>query len=110
MSRYHTNPRPDYKQIVFYEKISNSVELIVRLKNDNLNGANFFRTVIKAYLEYDPKFMEWFNAEVKIPKIRVEKKKELFEEGRELSKDYYLNNEEIENIFDILEKIEDIDY
>ena len=38
---------------------------------------------------------------------KVEK---LVEEGRNLESEYYLSNEEVENIFDIIENIEDIEY
>jgi len=102
-----------YKKIIFFEKITNSVELIAKLKNDNLNGAKFFRIVIQAYLDHDPKFMEWYNEQrkiLKVPKKRIEKTKQFFDESEQILNDYYLNDEEIENIFDILEKIEDIEY
>lgn len=103
-----------YKGILFYEKISNSVELLVRLKNDKLNGSKFFRAVIQAYLNNDELFMAWYYNDVvkiqKTPKNRLEKRKQLFKEGEQLASDYYLNDEDIENIFDIIENIEDIEY
>ena len=43
-----------FKIIAFYERIENSVELLVRLKNDGFNGARFFRSVIEAYLNELP--------------------------------------------------------
>jgi len=99
-----------FKLIVFYERVENSVELIVRLKNDGFNGAKFFRSVVEAYLSYDPKFMEWFNTKRKTPKNRIKKIEKLVEDGRRLESEYYLSNEEVENIFDIIENIEDIEY
>ena len=99
-----------FKIIAFYERIENSVELLVRLKNDGFNGARFFRSVIEAYLSHDPKFMEWFNSNRKTPKKRIKKVEKLVEEGRNLESEYYLSNEEVENIFDIIENIEDIEY
>ena len=99
-----------FKIIAFYERIENSVELLVRLKNDGFNGARFFRCVIEAYLSYDPKFMEWFNTKRKTPKKRIKKVEKLVQEGNNLESEYYLSNEEVENIFDIIENIEDIEY
>ena len=99
-----------FKLIVFYERVENSVELIVRLKNDGFNGAKFFRSVVEAYLSHDPKFMEWFNTKRKTPKNRIKKVQKLVEDGRRLESEYYLSNEEVENIFDIIENIEDIEY
>ncbi len=44
---------------------------------------------------------------MKIPKSRLKAKIELINEGKELEKDFALNQDEIENIFDILENFED---
>ena len=76
-----------FKLILFYERIENSVELIVRLKNDGFNGAKFFRSVVEAYLSHDPKFMEWFNTKRKTPKNRIKKVQKLVEDGRRLEID-----------------------
>ena len=54
--------------------------------------------------------MEWFNTKRKTPKKRIKKVEKLVEEGRNLESEYYLSNEEVENIFDIIENIEDIEY
>ena len=40
----------------------------------------------------------------------IEEIEKLVEEGRNLESEYYLSNEEVENIFDIIENIEDIEY
>ena len=99
-----------WKKVLFYLEVEKSVEMVVRLKNDGLNGAKFFRSIVEAYLTYDPKFMEWFNSRHSIPKKRVKKVEKLVVDGAKIMEDYYLTNEEVENIFDIIENIEDIEY
>ena len=47
---------------------------------------------------------------VKKAKKDAEKVEKLAQEGRNLESEYYLSNEEVENIFDIIENIEDIEY
>jgi hypothetical protein len=54
--------------------------------------------------------MEWFNTKRKTPKNRIKKVQKLAEEGKRLESEYYLSIEEVENIFDIIENIEDIEY
>jgi len=85
-------------------------ELAVKMKNDNVRKQQFFQAIAQAYLSDDGEFIKWWHnhlKNIKIPKARLKAKIQLINEGKELEKDFALNEEEIENIFDILENFED---
>jgi hypothetical protein len=85
-------------------------ELAVKMKNDNVRKQQFLETVVIAYLSDDKEFLEWWHKSlktIKIPKTRLNAKIQLINQGKELERDFALNEDEIENIFDILENFED---
>jgi hypothetical protein len=98
-------------KISFKIKTTKCAEILNKLRNDNSNKQHFYHAVTEAYLLDDKEFLEWWNKyllSIKYPKIRLKAKIKLINEGKELEKDFaLLNDEEIENIFDILENFED---
>jgi predicted DNA-binding transcriptional regulator len=85
-------------------------ELALKMKNDNARKQQFFQAVAEAYLVDDELFNKWWHnylKTMKIPKSRLKAKIELINEGKELERDFALNEDEIENLFDILENFED---
>jgi hypothetical protein len=88
-------------------------DFIIRLKNDDfVTQAEFFREVIYAYLNNDPILLDFIDS-VKIQKSKLNKKRnsknrKLIQDGELIIKDFGLDKDEIENIFDILEQ-NDID-
>jgi hypothetical protein len=83
--------------------------LKIRLYYDQIrNQSQFFRMCAESYLEQDELFMKFFD-EAKIrtkaqSKVRVNKSRELREKGKGLLQDVALSDEEVQNIFDILEE------
>ena len=80
----------------------------LRLHYDGLTQADFFRSLITGYLEKDENIMN-FIADVQESKNihskqKRAKSKKLEEEGENLMKKLGLEEEEIENIFDLLEE------
>jgi len=97
--------------ITFPEKTH--VDFIIRLKNDDFpNQSQFFREIIYAYINKDPLFLDFIDSiklkKSKYNKNRNPKNRKLIEDGELIIKDFGLDQEEIENIFDILEQ-NDID-
>ncbi len=83
--------------------------LKIRLYYDQIKTqSEFFRYCVESYLEQDPLFMAFLD-DYKINKKVQSKKKanksrKLRESGEQLLKELALTEEEIENIFDILEE------
>ena len=83
--------------------------LKIRLYYDQIKTqSEFFRYCVESYLEQDPLFMAFLddykiNKKVQSKK-RANKSRKLRETGEQLLKELALTEEEIENIFDILEE------
>ena len=83
--------------------------LKIRLYYDQIKTqSEFFRYCVESYLEQDPLFMAFLddykiNKKVQSKK-RANKSRKLRESGEQLLKELALTEEEIENIFDILEE------
>ena len=84
-------------------------DLKIRLYYDQIKTqSEFFRYCVESYLEQDPLFMAFLddykiNKKVQSKK-RVTKSRQLRASGEKLLHDLALTEEEIENIFDILEE------
>ena len=96
------------KKIVFYDTDKRHVELKIRLKHDQLTQAEFFRTLISGYLNKDKNVLDFLDKYIeengKQSRKNLIKNRQLIEEGREINNKFALNQEEIENIFDLLEE------
>ena len=83
--------------------------LKIRLYYDQIKTqSEFFRYCVESYLEQDPLFMAFLddykiNKKVQSKK-RANKSRKLRETGEQLLKELALTEEDIENIFDILEE------
>ena len=100
------------KKIVFYDSDKRHADLKIRLEYDGLSQAKFFRGILTGYLLQDPdilNFVDKMKAEkYKSSSIKKRNKKSraLINEGTEALNKLLLDEDEIENIFDILEKEE----
>ena len=97
------------EKIQTYIPESHKVELIVQLHSHGLTQASFLRGVIKAFLEEEERFMAWFdewklrNSRVKSSK-RHSKSNKLSNQGKQVSSMFGINEEELEDIFDVIAK------
>ena len=96
------------KRISFTDTDKRNADLLVRLKNDGLTKTKFFRAVLTGYLERDYLIVEFVN-KYKLESqsqsaVKAKKVKELEQAGEENKRKFGLADQEIENIFDILEK------
>jgi predicted DNA-binding protein len=104
MSDYGTRD----KRISFMDTDKRNADLMIRLKHDGLTKTKFFRELLTGYLEKDHAIVD-FIERLKDNKDMQSKKqskivKDLDEKGKENRKKFGLKDEEIENIFDLLEK------
>jgi len=104
---------PEYgtmkKKVIFYDSDKRYADLKIRLQHDGLSQAKFFRSILTGYLAQDPDLLNF------IDKVKVEKGKksnskkrnkeirELINTGNEKAEKILLDENDIENIFDILE-------
>ena len=96
------------KRISFMDTDKRNADLMIRLKHDGLTKTKFFREMLTGYLERDHAIVD-FIERVKDKTASQSKKqskivKNLEERGRENKAKFGLKDEEIENIFDLLEK------
>ena len=98
------------KKIVFYDSDKRYADLKIRLEHDKLSQAKFFRGILTGYLSQDPDILNFVDKlkaskrNNKTSKKRNKEIRELVNDGNETLEKVLLNEDEIENIFDILEK------
>jgi len=92
------------KRIVFTESDHNHAKLIIRLKHDGLTQAAFFRNLMRGYIEGDER-VQSFVEDMKTQSLKQKYKSgRLRKKGQQNLKDLALGDQEIENIFDLLEE------
>ena len=104
------SPTPDpksRKKFMFYDTPKRQADLRIRLKYDGLNQSEFFRAMITGYLEGDNDLMTFLdNYKQKYSIQGINKRtvsKRLHRAGERVKKQFALDEEEIEDIFDLIE-------
>jgi len=95
------------KQICFESITKLHADLKIRLHYDNIKIKEFFNEIVKGYIEKNENiinFIEELKEKKQISKNMKNKNKKTTTKQKELIKKFALNPEEVENIFDILEK------
>tara|TARA_R100000008_G_scaffold76495_1_gene56364 strand:+ start:266 stop:589 length:324 start_codon:yes stop_codon:yes gene_type:complete len=101
--------REPAEKVVFYDTEKRKAELKIKLHNDGLSQAHFFRSVISAYISEDNSFMGWFekyftkNSTIKNKTLQNKALKQK-RNAKKVEQAFNLNDDEIENIFDLLEQ------
>jgi hypothetical protein len=91
------------KRVAFDITDHKQAKLIVRLKNERMTQAGFFRHIVNGYIDGDERILDYIeevNKKKSAP--RTEKTKKLRTAGKEAMNDLALNDGEIKNIFDLL--------
>ena len=96
------------KQVCFEDFDKNHADLKIRLHYDGLYQNEFFRLMMRKYIDKDENMMEIID-EYKEQKngqskLNRKKSKQLIQKGQEVEKQFALNPNEVESIFDLLEK------
>lgn len=97
------------EKIAFHAAISKKAKLKIKLHQDGLTQARFFRAVMDAYLEDHAGFVSWIE-EYKEKNSKIanalqrEKTTKLRDSGRETERKFGISEEEIDDIFDIIAK------
>tara|TARA_A100001515_G_scaffold95792_1_gene76862 strand:- start:555 stop:884 length:330 start_codon:yes stop_codon:yes gene_type:complete len=98
----------DEKKVVFYDSPKRHAEMKVKLHYDRLTQGEFFRSLITGYIEEDPLLIEFVQNykedKGKQSKTQIRKSRKEYKKMYEQKKIFNLGEEEIEDIFDILEQ------
>jgi len=90
------------KRIVFTENDHRHAQLIVKLKMDGMTQAKFFRQLITGYLEDDERIRSYVLDNSSLSKVKIDKSMKLIEKGRETVANLGLNENQVENLFDMI--------
>lgn len=82
------------------------MDLLIKIRHENLNWKRFFRILVKGFLEDDPGIMEYIDHEM--CEIRAKGRTKVLKKERKQTEEtirvFGLDEEEIEDIYDILEE------
>lgn len=95
------------KQICFDSTNQTHANLKIRLHYDDIKIKEFFNEVIGAYLNKDEHFMDFIEGlkeRKEVSKLKRKKTKYANSKAKSTEKNFALNNAELEDIFDIIEK------
>ena len=96
------------KQVCFEDFDKNHADLKIRLHYDGLRQNEFFRLMMRKYINKDDnmmKIVESYKEEKgNQSKVNRKKTKQLIEKGKDQGKQFALNLDEVESIFNLLEE------
>jgi len=102
----------DHKNLVFVIEEKKHVDLRIRLRHDDLSQVKFFKAMVDGYLENNDLILQYikgYKEKNQIQsRIKREKSLKLIEKGKEEAHRFAFSDDELENIFDIIETGEDI--
>jgi len=85
-----------------------NADLMIRLKHDGLTKTKFFRAMLTGYLERDHAVVNFIDRLKESTGVQGKKKAQIVkgieEKGQENKRKFGLNEDEIDNIFDLIEK------
>mgnify|MGYP001345292202 CR=1 FL=1 len=92
------------KRIVFTDTDHRHAQLLLKLKNDNLNQSDFFRFLVTGYIEDNENIREYIDKCVPLSKKKKQKSQKLRQMGINALDDFGLSEKDVDNIFDLIEK------
>jgi hypothetical protein len=104
-----TIPDPrERKKFMFYDTEKRQADLRIKLQHDGMTQSSFFRIMMSGYLENDENVLNYLNDFQEKYKMRgkhkIKKVRRLINEGEELKKKFSIDDNDIEDIFDLVEE------
>jgi len=104
-----TIPAPrERKKFMFYDTEKRQADLRIKLQHDGMTQSTFFRVMISGYLENNEhvlNFISEFQEKYKMRgKHKIKKVRKAINKGKDLKEQFSIDENEIANIFDILEE------
>ena len=102
-----SQPDPsDRKKLMFWDSPKRQADLRIRLQLDGFTQSHFFRAMITGYLEKDDYIIKYLDHYKEKNKVQGKAKRaqinRSISKGKEIEKQFALNENEIEDIFDII--------
>ena len=99
---FDLNNHKKFKDKIIYLVIDKEPEGIIKLKNDGMTQAKFFRHLITGYLQNDPRLIDFVRENGSLSIQRKNKIYKLEEKGRALVQELGLDDDQVEDIFDMI--------
>jgi len=90
------------KRVVFTETDHRHAQLIIRLQHDGFTQAKFFRHLISAYIDGDPRIINYIDEVKEQSQVRKKKSQKLREIGQQAVLDNDLSEQQVHDLFDII--------
>jgi uncharacterized protein YeeX (DUF496 family) len=90
------------KRIIFTDTDHRHAQLTLKLKDDGMTQAKFFRTLITGYLSDDDRIRDYIVDTGDLSKQKKQRNAKLRERGKEITRELGLSNDQVENIFDLI--------
>ena len=90
------------KQIAFWDNDHRQAQLIIRCRHDGLTQAAFFRHIITGYIRGDERVQGYIDEVKEMGESRKKKSRTLKKKGDEMVRDFALDDDEVDSIFDVL--------
>ena len=96
------------KKIIFEDTDKRHADLKVRLHYDEMKQGEFFRLMLTGYINQDERVMNYIEEYKELKKVQSKRKitdsRRLRKKARKIENKFALNSEEVEDIFDLIEK------
>tara|TARA_Y100001938_G_scaffold150436_1_gene241322 strand:- start:633 stop:959 length:327 start_codon:yes stop_codon:yes gene_type:complete len=90
------------KRIIFTDTDHRHAQLTLKLKDDGMTQAKFFRALITGYLSDDQRIRDYIVNTGDLSKQKKQRNIKLRKEGQQVMHDLGLSNDQVENIFDLI--------
>jgi len=90
------------KRIIFTDTDHRHAQLALKLKDDGMTQAKFFRAIITGYLSDDQRIRDYIVDNGDLSKQKKQRNIKLREQGTQTARDLGLSNDQVENIFDLI--------
>jgi len=94
--------------IGFEDKDSTYANLLIKLKHEGITKREFFRGAVSAFLDEDPKFMQYILEFKKKKNLYTQSKQKVLDKERKVSynvdNQMNLSGDEIEDLFDMFDE------
>jgi uncharacterized protein YeeX (DUF496 family) len=90
------------KRIIFTDTDHRHAQLTLKLKDDGMTQAKFFRAIITGYLSDDNRIRSYVVDSGDLSKSKKQRNTKLRETGRELVHDLGLSDNQVDDIFDLI--------
>ena len=100
-------PSETRKKLMFYDTEENLIKLKIRCQFDGFSQSQFFRVMLEGYINNDENILHYIESCKEKYNIQGQQKRNkinsISKKKQEVEKKFALKNDEIENIFDMIE-------